>query len=208
MEATMPPLFSMQQSLKIFPLSKELEISSECTEPLWDSTTTIDSSMLTSFLPAHGPYSALTRRALFKKSAQARDQPTKMLPSPIQESISLSKSRRLQSSETWESGLNSTLPTTMWSPQTCMLHSTKLDHRRATSTWLPRSSKSTRWTSTLMNSNWEMLQDRPGTLWLLNWSSQQSELVMLWESDLPQSMRPPPKRRFSTLATSQTLWHS
>jgi hypothetical protein len=94
----------MLTNSKIFLLSKESEILSESTEPLSDSITIKDSSTLTSFITAPGPYSPPTKRVPFKKLKEVTVAVTSCLLLSLA-NITLLRSKKHLFFKTLENGL-------------------------------------------------------------------------------------------------------
>ena len=98
----------MLRDLKISPLSTELEILLEFTEPLLDFTMDKDNSTLTFSTTAHGLSSQLIRNQLSKKSEDKMLE-ANWFPSLSQASTTPLKRVKLLLFKTSENGLNNTL---------------------------------------------------------------------------------------------------
>ena len=206
MEATSPLLFSTLRDLKTSPLSKESETLSECTDQLFVSTTTRDSSTLASSTTPHGLSSPLTRDLLSKKSEEVTvEVQMSLLPSHSQASTTLSRSTRQLCSKTWGNGLPSTSPSTTWSQETCSFPFPRPLPKRAILMSPARSYRSSKWTSTPMSSSWETSPGKLGTASHSNLSSLIWDRVKLSELDLLLMMKHHHQRRFWTWAITQTL---
>ena len=120
MEEILPLWSCMPRDLKISPLSKRLEMSSEFTELSLDCSTIKDNSMLVFSITVHGHSFQLNPMKTSHTSTQAK--------------LSILKSMKELSLETLRNGLINTFKTTMLLPMICTFHSTKSKQRKATLT--------------------------------------------------------------------------
>jgi len=158
------PSFSMPRDLKTYPSSTELEISSECTEQHSDYTINLDNSMLACFITVHGLCSQVTRNLLSKKSEVRPLVPMKIPHSHFRENTIPSRSMKLHYYKILENGLPNIWVNTTSLPMTWLLLWTRLKPRKKISMWSARSYKSSRWTSTQMNSSLKIFLAKHGTV--------------------------------------------